>query len=313
VILFRVFGRWPANVVLLFVAAWFLAFSGAARRASLQFLQRAIGPVATFAALARTYRHLLAFAHTLVDRVELGVDGPKKFTRVSEQGVGELLDTSVGAKGTILLTAHLGSWELASGLLSSRLKAPFDIVAYDGEEPHVRAAIERSSEKFKPNILLVGRGELAALDILRALRAGHIVALQGDRTLDERTIPVDFLGYPAHFPVGPFVVAALSGAPVVSAFNIRVAPYKYEFFAFKPATYAFERGRNKNEQLTEWVQAYVRNLEEVVRKHPLQWFNFFDFWATPPSAAEPAPASAAAPQPAPVPAAAPAPSPRAPS
>ncbi len=287
VTLFKVLGRWPANLVLYFVAAWFLLRSGEARRASLQFLDRAMGPATGLAALTRTYRHLLAFAHTLVDRVELGVEGPEKFSRVSEHGVGELLDSSAGPKGSILLTAHLGSWELASGLLGSRLKAPFDIVAYDGEEPQVRAAIERSSEKFKPNILLVGKGELAALDILRALRAGHMVALQGDRTLDERTVEVDFLGHPAHFPVGPFVIAALSGATVVPAFNIRIAPYQYEFFAFEPTTYAFDRSRNKNEQLTEWVQAYVRKVEQLVSKHPFQWFNFFDFWARPAPPAEP--------------------------
>ncbi len=281
VVLFKALGRWPANAVLHLVAAWFLIFATAARRASLQFLDRAIGPAKGLKAVARTYRHLVAFAHTLVDRVELGVDGPKRFTRIAEKDAGEHLDSSVGANGSILLTAHLGSWELASGLLGSRLKTPFDIVAYDGEEPQVRAAIERSSEKFKPNILPVGKGELAALDILRALRAGHMVALQGDRTVDERTVEVDFLGHPAHFPVGPFVIAALSGAKVVPAFNIRIAPYKYEFFAFEPKTYAFDRSRSKNDQLTQWVQEYVRKVEQLVRKHPLQWFNFFDVWAKP--------------------------------
>ncbi|MBS1153863.1 MAG: hypothetical protein H6Q89_5561, partial [Myxococcaceae bacterium] len=287
VVLFRVLGRWSANLVLYFVAAWFVAFARQSRRASLQFLDRAIGPATGFTALVRCYRHMLAFAHTLVDRIELGVDGPKKFVRVAEHGVGELLDSAIGPKGAIVLTAHLGSWELASGLLGNRLKAPFDIVAYDGEEPQMRAAIEKSSAKFKPNILSVGRGELAALDIMRALRAGHLVALQGDRTVDQRTVEVDFLGQPAHFPVGPFVVAALSGATVVAAFNIRIASYQYEFFAFEPTTYAFDRSRDKNVQLTEWVQAYVRRVEQVVRKHPYQWFNFYDFWAKPIAEAEP--------------------------
>ncbi len=281
VFLFKWVGRWPANVVLVFVAAWFVLFAKASRRASMQFLDRAIKPVSGLAAWARTWRHMFAFANTLVDRIELGVDGPKRFTRVAEEGLGEMVYSTVKEKGAILLTAHLGSWELASGMLSQRLKAPFDIVAYDGEEPHVRAAIERSSEKFKPNVLLVGKGELAALDILRALRAGHMVALQGDRTVDERTVEVDFLGHRAHFPVGPFVIAALSAAPMVPAFNIRIAAYKYEFFAFPPRTYVFDRTKDKNAQLVEWVQDYVRKLEQIIAKHPLQWFNFYDFWAKP--------------------------------
>jgi predicted LPLAT superfamily acyltransferase len=195
--------------------------------------------------------------------------------------VETILAASASRKGSILLTAHLGSWELASGMLGDRLTAPFDIVAFQGEDAAMRAAVRRSSEKFKPNVLSVGKGELAALDIMRALRAGHMVALQGDRTVDERTVEVDFLGSPARFPVGPFVLAAISGAPMIATFNMQIGPRTYELIAFDAQTYAFDRSRPKPEQLVTWVQDYVRKLETVVRKHPFQWFNFYDFWARP--------------------------------
>ena len=73
--------------------------------------------------------------------------------------------------------------------------------------------------------------------------------------------------------------------------------HKYEFFAFPPQTFAFERARNKNEQLAEWVQSYVRKVEQMVKKHPYQWFNFFDFWATPAPARVEEPALPTASQP----------------
>ncbi len=277
----KVFGRWPADVMLHFVNVWFLVFATSTRRASMQFLDRAIGPATGLKAWARAYRHLAAFGHTIIDRIILGVKGPEHFTRVGAAGVAELVDNAISPKGAILLTAHLGSWEMASGLLGKRLKVPFDIVAYDGEEPQMREAIERSSEKWKPNLLLVGKGELAALDIMRALRAGHLVALQGDRTVDQRTIAVDFLGSPAHFPVGPFVVAALSGATMVPGFNIRLDDRRYEVFAVAGKTYQFDRKRDRDAQIREWVQDYVRVVEGMARKHPYQWFNFYDFWAAP--------------------------------
>lgn len=293
----KVFGRWPANVMLHFVNVWFLVFAASARRASMRFLDRAIGPATGLKAWARTYQHLATFGHTIIDRIVLGVEGPQYFTRVGQAGVAEAVDSAISEKGTILLTAHLGSWEMASGLLGKRLKVPFDIVAYDGEDARMREAIERSSEKFKPNLLLVGKGELAALDIMRALRAGHLVALQGDRTVDQRTIAVDFLGAPAHFPVGPWVVAALSGAKVVPGFNIRLDDRRYEVFAIEGKNYQFDRKRDRDEQIREWVQGYVRIVEDMARKYPYQWFNFYDFWAppAPPAAAQqpstPAPAT----------------------
>jgi predicted LPLAT superfamily acyltransferase len=280
IVVIKLFGRWPAYGVLYLVSAYFLVAAPAGRRASLQFLDRALGPQRGVKAIWRTYRHMLEFARTLVDRLILGVEGPSGFTRV-ETGVETILAASASRKGSILLTAHLGSWELASGMLGDRLTAPFDIVAFQGEDAAMRAAVRRSSEKFKPNVLSVGKGELAALDIMRALRAGHMVALQGDRTVDERTVEVDFLGSPARFPVGPFVLAAISGAPMIATFNMQIGPRTYELIAFDAQTYAFDRSRPKPEQLVTWVQDYVRKLETVVRKHPFQWFNFYDFWARP--------------------------------
>lgn len=281
-------GRWPAYLVLYFVTAWFLVRVPSARRASMQYLNRAIGPATGLKALGRSYRHLLEFARTLVDRIVLGVEGPTGFTLAKENGIDRILAASASKQGSILLTAHLGSWELAAGLLGDRLVAPLDIVAFDGEEAAVRDAIERSSAKFKPSVLRVGRGDLAALDIIRALRLGHMVALQGDRTVDERTVAVDFLGHPAHFPVGPFIVAALAGVPMIATFGMQVAPSRYEFTAFEAEPYVFDRARDRDEQLRGWVQAYADKLQSVVRAYPFQWFNFYDFWAPPKPQPKPA-------------------------
>ena len=279
--LLKVIGKWPAYAVLPFVSGYFLfVASPEGRRASFQFLDRAIGPASGLKAVFRSWRHMLEFARTIVDRVVLGLEGPKSFTRTST-GFEKIRDAAERKQGVILLTAHLGSYEAATGMLGDRITVPFDIVAYEGEDAEVREAIERSSDKFKPNVLSVGKGELGALDIMRALRAGHVVALQGDRTVDERTVEVDFLGAPARFPVGPFVLAALTGAPMIATFNVQTALRTYDLSAFDPESYAFDRSKDRGDQLKEWVEGYVRKLEQVVRKHPFQWFNFYDFWARP--------------------------------
>ena len=111
------------------------------RRASLKFLDRAIGPLTGFAALWRSYRHMLEFARTIVDRVVLGLEGPKSFTRISN-GFEKIQAAAAEKKGAILLTAHMGSYEAATGMLGQNLGVPFDIVAYEGEDRQMREAIE---------------------------------------------------------------------------------------------------------------------------------------------------------------------------
>jgi len=73
-------------------------------------------------------------------------------------------------------------------------------------------------------------------------------------------------------------VAALSGAPLISTFNVQVGPASYRFIADPPRRYAFDRSRDRNAQMREWVEDYARRLEALVREYPYQWFNFFDFW-----------------------------------
>jgi predicted LPLAT superfamily acyltransferase len=135
---------------------------------------------------------------------------------------------------------------------------------------------------IRPRVITVGREELASLEILHAIRDGWLVAIQGDRLVGERFARVPFLGNEAPFPVGPFVLAAISGAPVISTFAMKSGPTAYAFVADPPVRLSFAGGGKRDEQIREWVAAYARRLELLVHEYPYQWFNFYDFWnATP--------------------------------
>ena len=105
--------------------------------------------------------------------------------------------------------------------------------------------------------------------------------MQGDRTVDARVVRVPFFGTLAAFPVGPFILAAMSGCPLIVTFSAQVGARSYAFVADPPRTYRFERGKTRDAQLEAWAASYARRLEELVKEHPYQWFNFYDFWATP--------------------------------
>ena len=273
----RFVGTWPAYAVLYPVVLFYVFVAGAGRKGSLLYQDRLFGPsTGPLQRFLRAYRHFLQFARTLVDNMLLGSRGPGVFT-CTHEGLEHLETASEQKKGAVLLTAHLGNWQLACGLLEGRLKARIALVAYKGEEEKLARYLEGATT-LKPLIIPVGDSDMASLSILHALRDGEMVAMQGDRPVDSRVVRVPFLGVEAPFAVGPFIVAALSGAPLISTFNVQVGPTSYRFIADPPRRYAFDRSRDRNAQMREWVEDYARRLEALVREYPYQWFNFFDFW-----------------------------------
>lgn len=279
-------GLWPARALLYPVTLWYVLTAPGPRRASSAYLTRVLGPASGLSALARSFRHFHAFASTLLERSALSAtSGATRARRVTceEHGLDHLKEAAHAGRGAILLTAHVGSWGVATSLLEGKLEAPLAVVAFQGEE----AALARFLSKRQgrgPKVISVGSGELASLDILRALRDGALVAMQGDRSLSGKVVRVPFLGAPAAFPIGPFAIAALSGVPLIPTFALRVGKNRYHFVADAPWRLAFEPGASKDEQLRRWAARYAERLEAIVRAHPLQWFNFYDFWAADPSA-----------------------------
>jgi predicted LPLAT superfamily acyltransferase len=288
----RRFGVSAAYWVLYPVTFYFLCTWRSARNASLQFLERALGPAPLPMRVGRTYRHFLAFARTMVDRA-LFVTRGKRVFRYEENGIDHIRSAAASGRGAILLTAHLGNWEVAAGLLGEAGKK-LAIVAYRGDHEKLTRYMDRAQGP-RPRIIEVGSDSFSSLEMLRSLREGTVLALQGDRPIDRHVVRVPFLGHEAPFPVGPFLLAAVSGAPLIATFSLQVAPATYRFFAEPPVQLSFRGDQTRDAQLRTWVQQYVLQLEALVRQYPYQWFNFYNFWdAAPPTPVRKAPALGAA-------------------
>lgn len=274
-------GPWAAYAFIYPVVFFYLFAARNERRASQQYLDRVLGPTHPLGRWARSYRHLLSYARCYLEGAMLGAVGERYF-EIEHLGFDNIRALGESAKGGVLLTAHLGTWELSSGLLKDKHGlSRVALVMFRSDAEALQRYVESLHGK-RPRVIAVGEGDLAALDILRAVRGGEVVAMQGDRTVDRRDLAVPFFGRAARWPVGPWIIAALSGAPLLWSFAIRVGPRRYQFIADPPRTVRFEPGRPRDEQLAEWIGAYVARVEEVLRAHPYMWFNFFDFWAAEP-------------------------------
>lgn len=276
----RAFGVAAAYWVLYPVVFYFLFASRSARRASMEFLERAIGPAPLVRRLARTYRHLVSFARTLVDRALLAIQGKEVF-RYEADGLDHIRLAAAAGRGVILLTAHLGNWPIAAGLMGEAGRN-LAVVAYPGEHEKLSRYLGKVLGPG-PRVIAVGSDMLASLEMVRALREGTVLALQGDRPIDRHVVRVPFLGREAPFPLGPFLLAAVSGAPLIMTFSLQVAPASYRFIATPPLELSFHPRESREKQLREWVVQYVSQVETLARQYPYQWFNFYDFWdAAPP-------------------------------
>ena len=95
---------------------------------------------------------------------------------------------------------------------------------------------------------------------------------------DARVSWVPFLGRPAAFPHGPFLLAAALRCPVLLMIGLRVSATTYEVFVEPLAHDVALAGPDRARRLDELVGSYVRRIEEYCLRAPYQWFNFYDVW-----------------------------------
>lgn len=274
----RILGRPVAYLILIPVTAWFFLFARSGRRASQRFFAKVRGPVSWWQRQKDTWSHFYTFAKTLSDRLEMMSRGPAAFEFGRNQACN-LEDTLAEGQGLILLSAHFGSWGLAGSPLSE--KAPLNIVVYDNEAEGVRRFFSRHKHKAPPKVIVQNSGPTASMDILRALRNGEIVAMLADRVAPEgASIRVPFMGTEVDFPVGPFQLAVISGAPVALSFGYKASARRHELVVLPPRSFKAPHRKDRAAQIAEGARWFASALETQVRAHPHQWFNFYDYWPT---------------------------------
>jgi KDO2-lipid IV(A) lauroyltransferase len=122
----------------------------------------------------------------------------------------------------------------------------------------------------------LNEGPIASMKLLAALRGNEIVAIQGDRVYQGFSAELPFFGAPASFPLGPFFLAYITGAPVLPGFVVRKGWLRYRVIMSDPIELPQTGDRERD--LEAGLRQAVRFLEENVRKYHDQWLNFFEFW-----------------------------------
>ena len=273
------FGRWPARQFVRLIALWYLAFDRSARSASRSWLTRVHGRPAR---LSEIYAHILCFARVTLDRVFLLLGHYGSFT-VRRTGHHYLEALARARRGAVLMGAHLGSFEaMRAGAANEHL--PLNIVGHFENARMVNALLERLDPAKAARVLHVGQDPVGfAMRVSERLEQGEMVAILADRVgLNDKQVVVDFLGAPAAFPTGPFLLASLLKCPVYLVFGLYYEPNRYELFC-EPFAERIELPRaSRHASLEAVVQRYAQRLEHYARLAPDNWFNFHDVWKSVP-------------------------------
>jgi predicted LPLAT superfamily acyltransferase len=185
--------------------------------------------------------------------------------------------------GGILLMSHMGNWEVAAHLLRKALPG-LQLMLYMGirSREEIEKIQKQSVRERGINVIGIDEGGGSPFEIVEAigfLRAGGFVSMAGDRIWREnqRTVGGVFLGHRVRLPEAPFVLALVSGAPLIAFFAFRTGNGRYEVSAMPPL---FVRALTRDQRsgaISQAAQCYLDHLASALARHPFQWYHFDDF------------------------------------
>lgn len=215
------------------------------------------------------YRSYYVFGQVIIDKVAMA-SGIKERFNLTHNGSQVIRDMIEHKTGGILISGHMGNWEIASHLMRN-YGGVVNVVMYDEEHQKIKKHIDETTGGRKFNVIPIKDDISHVFLISKALLNKELVCIHGDRFRDGmRTLEADFLGREAQFPYGPFAIASKFDVPKTFVYGFKTGTYDYSFYA----TPAIE-GKLKPEIL---LTEYVDEMDKMVRKYPHQWFNFYNFW-----------------------------------
>jgi predicted LPLAT superfamily acyltransferase len=220
-----------------------------------------------------------AFTTVFVDRFLLESGHHDRFTLVHE-GLDEIVAAARYRRPTILWMAHLGNWEVAAHCLK-RFDVPLTLVIGKYEDERIEALQrDRLAAQRVRLVAVQDDSSFGVVEVVKALKAGDLVTISGDRLFSakQRAIEVDFLGHRCRVPIGPYLLAGLTGAPIVPAFGLREGRLRYRFVALPPRRVDFSKREGRDAAMAAAAQRCFDDLASMARRYPDQWYNFFVYW-----------------------------------
>jgi len=200
--------------------------------------------------------------------------------RIEPESIGYWHEAARSDRGLLLITAHLGNFEVGSMLPAQQEKRRVHLVREPEADPKAQAFIRNLVEGFtqaRYTMHFQSDDPLQGVSLLDALRRGEIVAMQGDRPrAGSWSIDATLFGRRFPLPPGPAALARAADAPILPVFVLREGRRRYRV-VFRPPIRA-PRSGNRAADLTTTMERVAAEIEWAIRRAPHQWFCFRRLW-----------------------------------
>lgn len=288
-LLYRLFGRKVAQFIMFPVISYFWLTGKKQRQASKDYLNRIKQHYNRIPLVDKkhltTFQHFQRFGESMLDKLA-SWQGDIKIEDLYYPNKQECLKVISEKQGVILLCSHLGDIEMCRAIAQLSHKVTINALVFTHHAARFNQVLKEVNPDSAINLIQVDTlGADTAILLKQKLDAGEWIAIVGDRTSSNRhqrmqenaVIWADFLGKPAPFPKGPFILSATLKCPIYLVWGLKPNG-RFQFYFEHFSDRLTLTRTNRQSELESIIQNYAKRLEHYCLISPLDWFNFFDFW-----------------------------------
>ncbi|RED25002.1 putative LPLAT superfamily acyltransferase [Flavobacterium cutihirudinis] len=259
-----------AYVLLYFVASYYFLFLKKSNKAIFYYFKERLQN-SNFQSKKMVFKSYYTFGQTIIDKISISAGLRNKFTYEFD-GIEILKKLLAEKKGGVLISAHVGNFEIAEHFFGDiDLDFQINLVTTDLEHSAIKNYLESVTRKSAVKFIIIKDDLSHIFEINSALANNELVCFTGDRYFEgTKSLSEEILGKSTNFPSGPFLIASRLKVPVVFVYVMKEPNLHYHLYARE----ATVKHRDEKGLLKE----YVKSVESILQKYPLQWFNYFDFW-----------------------------------
>lgn len=246
-------------------------------RASISYLSRVLGRKPT---LPQRIRHAKTFSYVYFERIRLLSKGVGQFS-ISVKNADLIRDLVAKGKGAVLLGAHYGSFEALRALDRELPGMSVRYLMFPEHAENSSALLNLLNPDVSSKVISLANGPMAMIEVSEAISNGEFVAILGDRMPDisvRAKTDVTFFGGKITVPTSPYLIAMAARVPIIISYARwkDKTSYAAEFLWFYDGGPVPRAQRVKKSE--EMAGRYAAILEDLCRRDPYNWFNFFNIW-----------------------------------
>ena len=270
VFLIKKAGVKAAYVLLYLVASYYFLFLKKSNKAISYYFKERLG-YSWFKSKKMVFKSYYTFGQTIIDKISISAGMRNKFTYEFD-GIEILKNLLAEKKGGVLISAHIGNFEIAEHFLGDiDIDFQINLVTTDLEHSAIKNYLESVTQKPTVKFIIIREDLSHIFEINAALSKNELVCFTGDRYFEgTKSLSEKILGEDANFPAGPFLIASRLKVPVVFVYVMKEPNLHYHLYAREAVV--------KHRDEKGLLKAYIESVESMLKKYPLQWFNYFDFW-----------------------------------